>query len=147
MSVTFTTVLQQAEGSNAVGIRVPESSMTGLGPARRYPVVVTIGDFNYRNSVSWYKGSFMIPLSSEHRVAMGGVSGGDQIEVTLEIDNAPRVTEIPDELRAALTAAGVLPRFQGLSASKQKALIAPWEAAKTAATRDRNLAKAIAAAS
>ena len=147
MSVTFSTVLQQSEGSNAVGIPVPEASMAELGPAKRYPVVVTIGDYRYRNSVSWYKGAFMIALSSEHRAAVGGLSGGDQIEVTLEIDTAPRVTEIPDGLKAALSAVGALQQFEALSASKQKALIAPWVAAKTDATRDKNLAKAIAAAS
>ena len=146
MSVTFTAVLQQAVGSNAVGIQVPEPSMAALGPARRYPVIVTIGEYRYRNSVTWYKGAFMISLSSEHRAA-GGLAGGDNITVVLEIDDAPRVTEVPDELRSALGAAGVLEGFQALSASKQKSLIAPWSAAKTDATRDRNLGKAIAAAS
>lgn len=147
MSVTFTTVLQQGEGSKAVGIIVPQVEMARLGPAKRYPVVVTIGDYSYRNSVSWYKGAFMIPLSSEHRAEAGNVTGGDELEVTLEIDDAPRVTEIPDELKAALASAAVLVKFESLSPSKQKGLIAPWVAAKTDATRDKNLAKAIAAAS
>ncbi|MBC7590415.1 MAG: DUF1905 domain-containing protein [Salinibacterium sp.] len=147
MSVTFTTVLRQAPGSNAVGIEVPEGSMAQLGPAKRYPVVVTIGDFSYRNSVSWYHGAFMIGLSAENRAAAGGLTGGDEVVVTLEIDDAPRIVEIPVELRSALSAAGALQGFEALSASKQKALIAPWEAAKTATTRDKNLATAVAAAS
>ena len=147
MGVTFTAVLQQAVGSNAVGIRVPEESMAALGPAKRYPVIVTIGEYRYRNSVTRYKGEFMISLSSEHRAAAGGLAGGDNITVVLEIDDAPRVTEIPDELRSALGPADVLEGFQSLSASKQKSLIGPWSAAKTDATRDRNLGKAIAAAS
>ena len=117
--------------------------MAQLGPAKRYPVVVTInGGHTYRNSVSWYKGAFMISVSSENQKA-AGVKGGDEVDVTVEIDDAPRVLEIPDEFAAALTAAGALEKFQALSFSKQRSFVDPWSAAKTDATRDKNLAKAL----
>ena len=145
MAINFRTVLT-GEGRTASGIVVPEELMAQLGPARRYPVVVTInGSYTYRNSVSWYKGAYMISLSSEHKKA-AGVSGGDEVDVTVEIDDAPRVLELPEEFALALRDAGVLESFRGLSYSKQRTYVEPWSAAKTDATRDKNLAKAIAAA-
>ena len=142
MGISFRTVLT-GEGRTASGIVVPEDLMAQLGPAKRYPVVVTINDgYTYRNSVSWYKGAFMISVSSDNKRA-AGVTGGDEVAVTVEIDEAPRVLEIPDEFAAALSAAGVLERFQALSFSKQRSFVDPWSAAKTDATRDKNLAKAL----
>ena len=144
MSVTFTTTLDAQPGP--IGITVPEEAMAQLGPAKRYPVVVTIDGYTYRNSVSWYKGAFRIAFSSEHEKA-SGVTRGDDVEVTLEIDDAPRVVEIPDALREQLSAAGVLETFLTLSYSKQRSFVDPWVAAKSDATREKNLAKMVEAAS
>jgi hypothetical protein len=143
MAVTFTTALRQGTG-NTVGIIVPEDVMAQLGPAKRYPVVVTIGDYSFRNSVSWYRGAFMIGVSSQVR-AEAGVSGGDEVDVTLEHDTAPRVLELPDEVAAALNHTGALERFRALSYSRQRGLVEPWISAKSDATRDKNLAKILAA--
>jgi len=140
MTVTFVTTLDTTPGP--IGITVPEEAMGELGPAKRYPVVVNIAGYTYRNSVSWYKGAFRIAFSSEHEKA-SGVTRGDTVEVTLELDDAPRVVEIPDELRTQLAAAGVLETFTALSYSKQRGLVDPWVAAKTDATREKNLAKMI----
>lgn len=145
MGISFRTTLK-GEGHTAAGIAVPEELMAKLGPARRYPVVVTInGDYVYRNSVSWYKGAFMISVSSENQRA-AGVTGGDVVDVTVEIDDAPRVLELPEEFALALKDAGVLEAFRSLSFSKQRSFVDPWSAAKSDATRDKNLAKAIEAA-
>jgi hypothetical protein len=144
MSVTFTTTLDPDKGP--IGITVPEDVMAKLGPAKRYPVVVTLGGHSYRNSVSWYKGAFRIAFSAENRSA-SGVGPGDTVDVTLELDDAPRVLELPEALREELAQAGVLEKFLTLSYSKQRALVEPWLAAKTDATREKNLAKMVAAAS
>ena len=145
MAISFRTVLR-GEGRTAAGIIVPDELMAELGPAKRYPVVVTVnGSHTYRNSVSWYKGAFMISLSSENQRA-AGVKGGDEVDITVELDDEPRVLELPDEFALALKDAGALEGFRALSYSKQRALVEPWSAAKTDATRDKNLAKAIAAA-
>ena len=142
MPISFRTVLT-GEGRTASGIVVPEDLMAQLGPAKRYPVVVTINDaYTYRNSVSWYKGAFMISVSSDNKKA-AGVAGGDEVSVTLAVDDEPRVLELPEEFAAALRDAGVLEKFQALSYSKQNSFVSPWSAAKTDATRDKNLAKAL----
>ena len=143
MAITFRTVIG---GGTAVGIEVPAEKMAELGPAKRYPVVVTVNGYTYRNSVSWYKGAFMIAFSAEHRAAAGLTDGGE-VEVSLELDDAPRILELTDELITALNDAGVYERFRELSYSKQRALAEPWMAAKSQATRDKNLAKIVAAVS
>ena len=145
MGISFRTKLK-GEGYTAAGIAVPEDLMAQLGPAKRYPVVVTINDYTYRNSVSWYKGAFMISVSSDNQKA-AGVTGGDEVDVTVEIDDQPRVLELPEEFALALKDAGVLEKFQALSYSKQNTFVAPYAAAKSDATRDKNLQKAIAAVS
>ena len=119
--------------------------MAQLGPGKRYPVVVTLAAYSYRNTVAWYKGAFRIAFSSDNRAA-SGLKPGDEVDVTLELDDAPRVLDIPAEFSAALAAAGVLEKFTALSYSKQRTFVDPWVAAKSQETRDKNLAKAIAAA-
>ena len=141
MSVSFSTVIG---GGTAVGIEVPAEKMAELGPAKRYPVVVTVNGYSFRNSVSWYKGAFMIAFSADNRAAAGLTDGGE-VEVTLELDDAPRVLELTDELITALNDAGVYERFRELSYSKQRGLAEPWMAAKSQETRDKNLAKIVAA--
>ena len=141
MAVSFTTVIS---GGTAVGITVPADKMAELGPAKRYPVVVTVNGYSYRNSVSWYRGAFMIAFSADNRAAAGLTEGGE-VEVSLEVDDAPRVLELPDELTGALQDAGVYDAFRAISYSKQRGLAEPWMAAKSQETRDKNLAKIIAA--
>ena len=143
MGASFRTVLGTG---TTVGIEVPAEEMAKLGPARRYPVVVTVGDYSFRNTVSWYKGAFMIGFSAENRAA-AGIKGGDEVDVTLEVDDAPRVLEIPTELSESLAAAGALEKFTALSFSKQRGFVEPWIAAKTDATREKNFAKMVAAVS
>lgn len=141
MPVTFRTVIG---GGSAVGIEVPADKMAELGPAKRYPVVVTVNGYSYRNSVSWYKGAFMIAFSADNRAAAGLTDGGE-VEVSLDLDDAPRILELPDELTAAMHDAGVYDAFRALSYSKQRGLAEPWMAAKSQETRDKNLAKIVAA--
>lgn len=144
MAVTFHTTFAATAGP--IGIVVPAEAMAQLGPGKRYPVVVTLAGYSYRNTVGWYRGAFRIAFSSENQKA-AGLGRGDEVEVSLELDDAPRVLEIPDELSSALSAAGALEGFSALSYSKQRMFVDPWVAAKTQETRDKNLAKAIAAAS
>jgi hypothetical protein len=144
MAVTFHTKLEESDGP--IGLVVPEDAMAQLGPGKRYPVVVTLAGYSYRNTVGWYKGAFRIAFSSENRAA-SGLGPGDEVDVTLELDDAPRVLELPEQFVGGLSDAGVLERFTALSYSKQRTFVDPWVAAKSQETRDKNLAKAIAAIS
>jgi hypothetical protein len=128
---------------NNTGIEVPGAVVAQLGPGKRYPVVVTVGEHSYRSSVSVYKGRFMISLSAENR-KRAGVSGGDEVEVDIVLDEAPREVELPVELSSALADdPKAKAAFDALSFSNRNRIALSVETAKSAETRARRVAKAI----
>ncbi len=140
MKATFTTPVVQAEGSNATGLRVPAEAVVALGAGKRPKVTVTLHGYTYRSTVAAYGDLFMLPLSAEHRTA-AGVQAGDQVEVTIELDLAPRVVEIPADLAAALAAKpGATAAFDALSYTMRKEYVRQVEEAKASATRARRIA-------
>lgn len=143
MAETFTTTVLQAPGLKATGLPVPDHAVEGLGGSRKPAVTVRIGDYSYRTTVSTRYGGFIVPLSAEHRAALG-LAAGDSVQVTLELDTAPRVVAVPDDLAAALAASpGGAEAFAALSPSRRAAFVGPIEAAKTAETRSRRIATVI----
>ncbi|WP_199922363.1 DUF1905 domain-containing protein [Microterricola viridarii] len=87
--VSFRTTLMSTGGNN-VGIVVPEEIVLGFGRGKRVPVVVTIdGDYSYRSSIASRGGRFLISFNAETRAATGR-GAGDEIEVALDVDDAPR---------------------------------------------------------
>jgi hypothetical protein len=144
MAVTFKTTLLKAEDINATGISVPPEVIAALSEKKKPPVKVTLNSsYTYRTTVAAYGDVFMLPVSQEHRAA-AGLKAGDQIEVTLELDTEPRTVEVPDDLVAALSAAGAKATFDGLAYSKRKEFVRQVEEAKTQETRERRIAKIIA---
>src|SRR5712671_3747158 len=88
-------------GKTATGIEVPEDVVAALGSGSRAPVTVTIGGHTYRTTVARMGGRFLIPLSAENRTA-AGIAAGDQVDVDIEPDTAPREVEVPADLAEAL---------------------------------------------
>ena len=130
-------------GRTATGIRVPESVVAGLGPGRRPAVRVTVGGHTYRSTVAVMGGAFMIPLSAENR-ALAGVSAGDEVDVEVELDTAPRDVEVPQDLAAALDAdAAARSAFDALSYSNRRRWVLSVEDARTAQTRQRRIDKVV----
>lgn len=135
---TFTTTLRQ-EGNN-VGIEVPPEVIAKLGTSKKPPVIVTLAGYTYSSTVAVMDGKFMISLSKANREA-AGVKGGDTLDVTLELDEAPRTVAVPDDLAAALAAkSGAQAAFDALAFSKRKEFVRQVEDAKTPETRDRRIA-------
>ncbi|MGO4592748.1 DUF1905 domain-containing protein [Leifsonia sp. 2TAF2] len=140
---SFRATIRQA-GKTATGIPVPDAVVEELGSGKKPAVVVRIGSYEYRSTVASMGGEFLIPLSAEHRAA-SGVAGGDEVDVTLTLDDAPREVPLPPEVREALDASPALAAaYAALSYSRQRALIEPIDQAKTAETRDRRVEKALA---
>jgi hypothetical protein len=110
----FRAVLE-LNGRTATGVEVPGEVVAALDPSRRPAVKVTINGHSYGSTVAAMGGRFMLPVSAENRTA-AGVAAGDEVEVELVLDSAPRVVTVPDDLRAALDAAPVAAqRFAALS--------------------------------
>lgn len=138
----FRTTIQQ-EGKTATGILVPPAVVEALAAGRKPPVVVTIGGHTYRSSIAARGDRFLISLSADNR-AKAGVAGGDECEVDVEVDTAPREVTAPDDLAAALAAEpAARAAFDALSYSKQLALVLPIEQAKAADTRQRRVDKVL----
>lgn len=138
----FTTTLELA-GKTATGFRVPPAVVEALGKGKRPPVIVTINGYSYRNTVAVYGDEYLIGVAAEHRAA-AGVKAGDDVEVDLELDTAPREIEVPPDFAAALDADRDAKQFfEGLSYSNKRRLTLSIDGAKTAETRQRRIEKAV----
>ena len=138
-----TTILQGDK--TATGIEVPEEIVTALGSGKRAKVLVTSNGYTYRNSVAPLGGTYMIGVSSDVRQA-AGVAGGDEVDVDIELDTAPRVITAPDAFAAALDATPEARRmFETLSYSNKSWHVGQIEGAKTDETRRRRIAKSVEA--
>jgi Bacteriocin-protection, YdeI or OmpD-Associated/Domain of unknown function (DUF1905) len=136
--VRFTTTLAQGESKNVVGIVIPPEIITALGGGKRPPVKVTINGYTYQSTVAVMGGDFMVGVAAEHRQT-AGVSGGETLEVQIELDAAPRTVELPADLAAALTEAGAMAAFEALAPSYRKEHVRNVSDAKTDDTRRRRI--------
>jgi len=139
----FKTTILQAEGMDATGIVVPDEIVDKLGAGRKPKVSVTLKAYTYRSTVAVMGGKYMLPLAKEHRDA-AGVKGGDKVEVSLELDTAPREVEVPKDFAAALKKAGLTRDFAALAFTHRKEHVRAIEEAKAAETRLRRIEKAVA---
>jgi len=130
-------------GKTATGFQVPPDVVASLGMGKRPPVRVTINGYTYRSTVAAYGELFMLPLAAEHR-AGAGVAAGDEVTVEVELDTEPRAVAVPPDFAAALDAEPDARRaFDSLSYSNQRRHVLAVEDAKTPATRQRRIAKAV----
>jgi Bacteriocin-protection, YdeI or OmpD-Associated/Domain of unknown function (DUF1905) len=138
----FRTTIQQA-GKTATGIQVPDEVVEALGSGRRPAVKITINGYTYRNTVAVMGGVYMVGVSAEHR-AGAGVAGGDEVDVDVELDTAPREVAVPADFAAALDAEPNARRtFDGLSYSNKSWHVLQVTGAKTDETRQRRIAKSV----
>ena len=138
-----TTLLQNDK--TATGFKVPPEIVDALGAGKRPKVRVTIGSYTYRSSVAVMGGVYMIGVSAENR-AGAGVKGGDEVDIELELDTAPREVSVPADFAAALKADPAAARtFEGLSYSNKSWHTLQIDGARTDETRQRRIAKSIAA--
>ena len=137
---SFRTVLEPTGGNN-VAIVVPPEVVASFDRGKRVPVVVTIdGGYSYRNTIAPMGGQFWLSFNAETRRATGR-GAGDEVEVTLDLDDAPRVVEVPDDLAAALDGdPAAAAAWAKLSYSHQKAHVTAIQEAKAPETRARRIA-------
>lgn len=140
---TFKATILKAEGMNATGLRVPSAVVDKLGAGKRPKVTVTLKGYTYRSTVAVYGGEFFLPLAAVHRNA-AGVDAGQSVQVTVELDTAPREVEVPKDFAAALKKAGVRAAFDALSFTHRKEHVRAIEEARASETRARRIEKAVA---
>jgi Bacteriocin-protection, YdeI or OmpD-Associated/Domain of unknown function (DUF1905) len=141
-TVSFRSVLL-LQGKTATGLVVPDDVVEALAAGKKPAVVVSMGEHSYRSSIARRGEQFLIPVSAEQRAA-AGIAAGDQVDVTLTLDTAPREVVVPDDLAAALASEPTARAFfEGLSYSRQRGVVEPIEGAKAPETRQRRVAKAV----
>jgi hypothetical protein len=140
--VRFHTKILKA-GKTATGIQIPNEVVESFGSSKRPPVRITINGQTYRSTVAVMGGKFMVGVSAENREKTG-VSGGDEVDVDIELDIEPREVSVPADFAKALKGNAIAKkRFDGLSHSRKQAFVSGIEGAKTEETRERRILKAI----
>jgi hypothetical protein len=135
----------ETEGKTATGINVPAEVVDALGGGRRPRVTVTINGHTYRSSVAVLGGRYMLGVSAENRAA-ARVEGGQDVDVELELDTAPREVTVPPDFASALAAEpAAQATFDGLSYSNRSWHVLQIGGAKTDETRQRRIAKSVEA--
>ncbi len=128
-------------GKTATGLQVPDEVVAALGAGKRPPVVVRLGPYSYRTTVAPMGGAYWIPLAAEHREA-AGLRAGEEVDVVVEHDAAPREVALPDDLAAAFDDA-LRATFDGLAPSHRKEWVRWVEEAKKPETRAARVEKTV----
>jgi len=140
--VRFQTTVELG-GKTATGMQIPDDVVATLGTGRRPAVRVTVGGHTYRTTVASMGGRFLVPLSAENRTA-AGVAAGDEVDVDIELDDAPREIAVPDDLAAALAADDqARTYFDSLAFTHRKEWVRWIEEAKKPETRTTRVAKTV----
>jgi len=130
-------------GKTATGMRIPPEVVDALGAGKRPPVSVTINGYTYRSSIAVMGGVYMLGVSADVRERTG-VKAGDEIDVDIQLDTAPREVAVPEDLATRLgDDADARSFFERLSHSQKQWFVLSVDGAKTAETRARRVDKAM----
>jgi bifunctional DNA-binding transcriptional regulator/antitoxin component of YhaV-PrlF toxin-antitoxin module len=139
----FSAIVAESARGGGRWVEVPFDPRQVFGEARP-PVAATINGVDYRSRLAVYGGHTYLGLNREIRDA-AGIETGDEIEVVLRRDDAPRHVTVPEELVAALTCAEpeVRARFDDLAFTHRREY-AQWVGeAKRPETRERRAQEAV----
>ena len=140
--IQFTTRLEPRGPAAAIVLDDEQVAAVGEG-AKRFAVAATVNGYTWRTSVARMGGEFLVGLSKEVRQG-AGAQAGDEVEVTLELDSAPREVEVPAALAAALaTDSAAKAFFDGLPFTHRKEYVRWISEAKKEETRQRRVDQAL----
>jgi hypothetical protein len=138
----FRTTLHAVGPAAAVVLTDEQVAEVGEG-AKTFPVKATVNGFTWPGRLSRRNGKNLIGMSKQIRDG-AGAEGGDEVDVVIELDTAPREVEVPPALASAFKkdrAAGKL--YDALAFTHRKEF-ARWIAeAKKDETRDRRVTQAL----
>ena len=138
----FSATLSEAGRGGGRWIEVPFNGKDAFGQARA-AVAGTLNGTPFQGRLSVYGGVTYLGLNKEIREA-ARLEVGDEIDVVMDVDSAPREVEIPPALLTAFERdAAAKAAFDKLSFTHRKEY-ARWIAeAKKEETRERRVAKAL----
>ena len=133
---------KEGEEANAsFFVIVPPEVVADFGKKGQVKVKVKVDGYAYRTSIAPYGGNHYLGVRKEIRQAIGKPDGGT-IHVMMEIDNEPRVVEVPADFTDAMDEA-IRASFDKLSYTHQKEYVEWINEAKRAETRQRRIEKAL----
>ncbi|MFB9990940.1 YdeI/OmpD-associated family protein [Deinococcus oregonensis] len=139
---TFDSILQLG-GKTATGIEVPPEVIAALGTSWKPAVIVHLNTYRYHSTIAVLGGRFMLPVSAQHREG-AGITAGDTVHVTLELDQEIREVKVPSDLRQALDQHPTAQeKFERLSYSRQRQHVLSVEGTADLETRAQRVVKVI----
>jgi hypothetical protein len=140
VSVTYSTLV--IPDGNHASIAIPDDVLTELGGNRRAALRITINNHTYESTATAVNGECRVVFPSADRAA-AGATGGDTVDVTLELITGYREVDLHPEFAAALDAAGLRGGFNELPYSHRKEYARAIAEAKADDTRHRRIVTAI----
>ncbi|MFC6160575.1 YdeI/OmpD-associated family protein [Kribbella jiaozuonensis] len=138
---TFEGTILVNDGGGA-WVEVPGEVVAALGGGGRIPVQATFDGVEYRGSIASMGGCMALGILKGIRSELGK-GDGDAVTVTVERDTAERTVDVPDDLAAALTEAGLREAFDKLAYSHRREHVQAINDAKKPETRQRRIGKAL----
>lgn len=134
----------KSTGRGGCYVEFPHDVEELYGVKGRVPVRATFDGVAYRGSLMKIGGAcHMMPLLKEIRQQLGK-GEGDEVEVVVELDDAPREVELPAAFRTLLDAnADCAAFFEKLSFSHQREYVRWIESAKREQTRVSRMERAL----
>jgi len=140
--IEFTAEIRVQENGGAF-VEFPHNVEKLYGVKGRVPVNITYNGIPYRGSmVKMAHPKHLLLILKEIREKLGK-GKGDRIRVTVELDEAPRVVILAEDIESAYKKAAVLEVFRAKSFSHQREFALWIEEAKQPETRARRIAKSI----
>ncbi len=139
---TIKILLEKHEKMDAAYITIPFDVEAVYG-AKRVPVVATINGASHRSTIVRMGGKFMLGIPKEFREA-AGVSVGEIIAITLEKDSSIRTVDVPPDLAAELSKAGLQNAWDRLAFTHKKEHVRSITDAKKPETRKNRIEKTVA---
>jgi len=141
-SLQITTTLQARGPAGAVVLDDDQVEEIGEG-AERFPVQATVNGYTWRTTVTRMRGEFLLGLNKAVRDA-AGAQAGDSVDVSIELDSAPREVEMPEALANALAKdPAAKAAFDALSFTNRKEYARAAAEPKRPETRDRRVQQTI----
>lgn len=142
MAKRFRTTLESH--ANGTLIYIPFDVPEAFGKRGRVPVRGTINGSPYRSSVFRMGETPYFMVVNRKMREQAGLAAGDEVSVVMERDDAPRVVDVPADLRAAMRAApGAQAAWGRLSFTHQREHVEAILEAKRPETRARRIARTV----
>lgn len=117
-------------------------AIRGVPGKARVMLAIVYQGATFRTSISIYNGKWMMVVNQAMRD--GGLVPGAVYDVDISVDTAERTVEVPEDLAAALAAAGVGAAFAKLSFTNRKEAVRTITEAKRPETRAARISKTVA---